>query len=439
MKTKNLDYLNDHPAKILAAICFPLILVNVVLAFTTMLTNELYSKFIGEEFFAVSGYLSAVTSSFSSIITSVMSAAWIKIAHHFLSSDKSSAEQNMCNSFVAIAIVEVVCAFFLVLFTNPILSVLSIPEAIYDSAKLYYIVYVIFYLPAPFAALFLTIVNGTSSSARLFWVNIVVILTNTFSGIFLLAILHGGIVGAALMPMFGALLQLAFYVVLFKRSGFSLHFFKLMRHLDWGKIKEIIAYGILIALQNLLCTSGYLIVTFQTNRYLPSEYISVLSVSLPLMGIISSVSSAIIAFCPPNHALGKKDRLRKFFIISTLCCFGYSVLCFLLYALLGNWYYGRLFKNEQIIAYGSRYWLYYGFGHLFLALVSPLRTFLDSVGLSKLSLLSGIGELLGNLICAFWLIPCFGCVGRSVSNPLGWFLAACLLSIAYVGARKKIF
>ena len=65
--------------------------------------------------------------------------------------------------------------------------------------------------------------------------------------------------------------------------------------------------------------------------------------------------------------------------------------------------------------------------------------FFDAVGLGKLSLLSGVGELLGNLVSAFLLIPRFGNIGRSISYPLGWFLAVLSLSIAYLYSRKKIY
>lgn len=437
--TGRIDYLNDSPSSVLCSICLPLIVVNIVLAFTTTLTNELYSRFVGQSVFSVMGYLSAVTTSFGSIISSVMSAAWIKTAHYFGYPDKSIAKKQIIHGLAAIGIIEAACAIPLLLLTNPILSLLSIPPEIYGAAKTYYILYILFYLPVPFAALFLTIVNGTSSSSRLFWINIIVVGTNAAAAILLLAAFRAGIIGVALIPMTGAVVQLTFYFVYFRRNGFSFSFHLFSSQLDWHKISSIIRYGLLIALQTLLCTSGYLFVTFQANRFLSLEYISVLNVSLPLTGIMSAVSSAGIAFLPPNYAAHKFDRLRRFFIISTICSLLYGIFCFFLYTLLGKWYYGRLFQNPQIIAFGSEYWFWFGLGQIFLSLVYPIRTFFDSVRLSKVSLLSGIGELSGNLICAIFLIPCFGNIGRSLSYPLGYFLAAISLSTAYFHVRNKIY
>lgn len=438
-KHKHINYLHDSPFSVLLAICFPLIGVNIVLAITSLLTNELYSNFVGEHVFSIMGYLSAVTTSFGSIISGIMYAAWIKTAHHFSFDNKSVCAQQIFHGVVAIFLVETSLTVLLLLFADPVLHLLSIPRAIYQDAKLYYILTILLYLPVQLAGYFLTIVNGTSSAVRLFWVNIFVVCSNAVIAVLMLAVFRCGMTGVALMPAIAALVQLLFYLLLFHADGYRLNFFDTLRNLDWPKIGRIIRYGLLIALQSLLCTSGYLIVTYQANRYLPYEYISVLNITLPLSGIISAVSSATLAFCPPNYAAHNSSRLKRFFIISTLCCTVYGILCFILYALLGNTYYSSLFQNPTIIANGAQYWIWFGLGQVFLAVVCNVRTFFDSVGRSNIALLSGIGELTGNLLCALILIPLFGNIGRSLSHTLGYFFAMLFLLIAYCFCRKRIY
>lgn len=436
---KTIQYHTDHPAKILFAICFPLVLVNVVLAVTTTWNNQLYSQFVGPDAFSIIGYLSAVTTAYAGIIGSVVSAAWIKTAHVFNHTDKTEASRQLGNSFVAIFIVDIVLSVLLLLFVGPLFSLLHIPESIYDQAMIFFILSIISYFPAPIAALFLTIANGTSSSSGIFWINIVIVGLNFLAAVLLLAVFRMGVVGLALFGATGSLFQVIFDLILFRKLGFTFSFKVLFSQIHWPTVRNIITYGFLIALQNLLCTAGYLLVTFQTNRYLSLEYISVLGVSLPLTGIMSAVSSACLAFCPQNYRPEQRGRLKSFFRLATIFCCSYGVFCFLLYLFLGDWYYGRLFTNEVIIGHGLEYWFWYGLGHLFLAVVFSIRSFFDSVGLSKLSLLSGIGELLGNLICAFWLIPQFGQIGRDLSYPLGWCLGAVFLTIAFIRCRKTLF
>ncbi len=436
---KTIQYHTDSPAKILFAICFPLVLVNVVLAVTTTWTNQLYSQFVGPDAFSVTGYLSTATTAFSGILSSIVSAAWIKTAHAFAQRDKQNASRQIGNGFLAITIVDVALAVLLLLFADPILTVLHIPEAIGTQAKIYFVLFILSYLPAAIAALFLTIANGTSSSSGIFWINIVIVALNFAAAVILLVCFRLGMVGLSLAAALGAVFQIVFDIFLFRRRGFSLSLRGLFGSIQWSAVWGIIRYGLLIALQSLLCTAGYLLVTYQTNRFLSLEYISVLNVSQPLTGIMSAVNSACLAFSPQNSRPAQRGRLKKFFRLATIFCCSYGVFCFLLYLFLGRWYYGRLFADDAIIAHGIRYWFWYGLGHICLAVAYSIRSFLDSVGLSKLSLLSGIGELLGNLLCAFWLIPCFGTIGRNLAYPIGWFIAAVLLTIAFLRHRKQLF
>lgn len=436
---RSINYLTDRPAKILFSICFPLVGVNLLLWITTTWTNQLYSRYVGADAFAITGYLSAVTTAFANIVSSIMLAAWIKTAHTFALNDKEACSQQIFNGIAAATIIDCTLALLLLLFCRPLFSVLHIPEMIHASAKRYFILYTVCYLPVVIAGLLLTVVNGTSGSARLFWVNIIVVLLNYAAAALLLAVFHAGIVGLALCSGLGALFQLAFDFFLFRKAGFHISVIRQMRHIDWITIREIIRYGLLIALQNLLCTSGYLLVTYQTNRYLSQDYISVLNVALPLTGIMSAFGSACMAFCPQNYAANQPDRMRRFLRLTLACSLVYGGFCFGIYMLLGNWYYRRLLFSEQITVLGSEYWRWQGIGYLFLSLVYPLRSFFDAIGRSRLSLLSGIGELLGNTVCALWLIPRFGNIGRSVSYPLGWLLACIFLLCAFFVNKKRIF
>lgn len=57
--------------------------------------------------------------------------------------------------------------------------------------------------------------------------------------------------------------------------------------------------------------------------------------------------------------------------------------------------------------------------------------------MGKVSLISGIGELLGKLICAFIPIPKYANIGRNLSYPLGWMIGALGLLTAYAVLKKR--
>lgn len=431
------DYLHGSPLRALCAICLPLVLVNAVIMVTSTVTNTLYSRYAGQTYFTVTGYLSVATSMFVNVIASVYIASWVKIAHRFALHDAASVTRSILSALTAMLLACVGASALMILFTGPVLRAMSIPAQFYADTRLYYTLYLASYLPAALAAFFLTTVNGIGGSGRIFWSNILVIGTNLLAAWLMLSVFRLRFVGAALCGALGALMQLAYYFLLFRRDGY----FRAVGRFrpDWALIGAILRYSVPIALQGLLCTAGYLLVTLQTNRLLNPEYITVLNVSLPLTGVLSAFGSAILAFCPQNYGAGESGRLRGFFRVSIVCSFVYGLLCFAIYAVLGEWYYARLFSDAQIVAYGRDFWFWQGIGYVFLSLVYPIRYFFDSVGMSRLSLLSGLGELIGNAVCAFWLIPKYGNIGRSLAYPLGWALACCLLSVAFCLSRRSIY
>ena len=68
-----------------------------------------------------------------------------------------------------------------------------------------------------------------------------------------------------------------------------------------------------------------------------------------------------------------------------------------------------------------------------------LRFYLDSVGLNKIAAITGVAQLIGALIGAFWLIPTFGPNGRAWTPFSTWLVPAIYLIIVCLITSKKVF
>ena len=438
---KPIDYLNDSPIRVLIFVGLPLLFSTAVQVLTILATNGIHSAFIGDAIFSVTGYLGAIISFFATVVSGLASAAWILGARYFAMHSKSGIKSYMLTAILAILLVTVVCSVVSIAFCKPILHLLHVPADFWADAKLYYTMQAVSLLPSALASFFLLVLTGTSNSRQ-------VLILNTFSfcaGLAATAItvvlLKWGILGASLSILLGALLQLVVYIpMLISRGYFPSVGLRATAHASrWSEVVKILRYVSIIWLQNFLCMAGYLVVSMRTNQYLSQEYVSVINVLLPIDNAFMVLSNAITVFCPQNYAVGKTKRLKDFLFLSISLGLAYSVVCIAAYVGLGKWYFGRLFDDPVIVANGAQFWLWYSLGFPFLSAVCTVRYYLDAVGLSRFALLSGVGELIGNLICATWVIPRIGNVGRSIAYPVGWMLAAVLLFAAYFGTRKKIY
>lgn len=433
------DYLNDPVGRVFLSLALPLLLVYVLQIGTTALNNKIYSAYIGPDIFTLIGYLNTTLNSFTTISSGIAAAAWIKSAPSFVDSDRDAARRSLLNGICSILIVERSLALLLLLLTDPVLRQVHVPSEIFASARGYYISYLLLHCTVPLSSFFLTVLNGTGSTVRLFFNNLFTICVNLALTFVMAALCHSGAIGIAFLPSLVALAQLSVYCVLLRKDG-TLPTFKQLRcalRPDRSRIGAIIRYGLLISLQNLFCTIGYLVLSVQANLCLSLEYVSVLGITLPFSTAMNALSTSITAFIPRNYAAKRYDRVNRFFFIAAVSGLLYAAICTAVYCTMGSWYYGKLWNDPQIIAYGTEVWIWQGIGMIPLVILFTFRFFLDAVGQSKLSLLSGVGELLGNLFCALWVIPRFGHIGRSISMTLGWTLAAVFLLTAYTYFWKR--
>lgn len=433
------DVLKDSPYRVMFCVMLPLIISTFVSMFTSPIGTKLVSQYVGDIYFTSVGLVSTVLTAFQQVVGAIISAAWIKTAYILKGHDEQRAQKSFWNAIYAIMGVELILAVLLLVLADPIFVLIHIPSEIYAQVKLYYCVFIIVYTLSAFSSFITTLVHGFCSSVGIFVIHILSLLVGLLCSAVLLRILPKSVVNPSLTGIVGTGIMLAISIFLLYRNGLKLRLGKMQCKPDWKQIWEIVRYGFIIALQILFCSAGYLLVTVQTNKYLPLEYISVLSISFPVVGLMNHFTTACSVFIPPNYASGNLQRVKSFVKVAQIACTAYSFLCFAFYAVLGEWYYGTLFEDPQIVAYGKEFWFWQGLGYIGISGLFVMRTVYESVGLGKLSLVCGVCEFVSNVVCAFWLIPSFGTIGRTLANPLGWWMAALFLLISYPILRKRIY
>lgn len=431
----NIDLLNDNQYKLIIKIGFPYFIVSLLAVFTSSLINDTYSVYC-DEIFSVLGYLSVITTAYAAFIGNVVTTAWIKLSKKI--SDKNCSVKYTMQGVYSVLFFSVLSGAVLIAFNKPILKFTNVSDEIFNVARAYYVYYVIGYALSGFAPFLLTVANSCSNTVTLFIGFLLSQCFNSVINFLFLGVLKTGIIGAALVTAATYAVVIAYSVFLLIKSG---NFKKISSKdflPDYKTIASVLKYGAYLIIHNVFCYTGYYIVTIKTNSVLPSDYIKVLSVSLPLQGVLNSLATSATLFFPINFAYGKTERCKKFLKAITFSGLIYGAICASFYIIFGKWYFSRLFTDSNIIAYGKSYWTYYGLGFILFPMLLTVRTFLEAVGFGKYSFGAGISEFIGNVI-AFFLIDAIGITGRSLSYTLGYSLAGIYLIVVYFIKRKKIW
>ena len=148
-------------------------------------------------------------------------------------------------------------------------------------------------------------------------------------------------------------------------------------------------------------------------------------------------------FTGQNLGAGKYDRIRQ----GTYACLFIGILYCVLYILIaqfGTRYLSLLFMNADeaanVMSYTQRLSVAYAYATPLLLGVNVLRLSIQGMGYSRLSLISGLLEMLARTAVSLWAVPAFGFDAACLASPLAWLLADCFLVPGFYGclnARRR--
>ena len=143
-----------------------------------------------------------------------------------------------------------------------------------------------------------------------------------------------------------------------------------------------------------------------------------------------ALAMAATNFVGQNLGAGKYDRIRQGIFACCLLGVVYCAVHFLL-AQFGTPYAILLFirpeEAEAVLPFAWKMCRMDAYFGLFLMLVNVLRLSIQGMGYSRLSLLSGVLEMVARIFISVWAVPQFGFAAACMANPLAWVLANCCL------------
>ena len=143
-----------------------------------------------------------------------------------------------------------------------------------------------------------------------------------------------------------------------------------------------------------------------------------------------ALAMAATNFVGQNLGAGKYDRIRQGIFACCLLGVVYCAVHFLL-AQFGTPYAILLFirpeEAEAVLPFAWKMCRMDAYFGLFLMLVNVLRLSIQGMGYSRLSLLSGVLEMVARIFISVWAVPQFCFAAACMANPLAWVLANCFL------------
>ena len=208
----------------------------------------------------------------------------------------------------------------------------------------------------------------------------------------------------------------------------------------------VLGMGVPVGLQFSITAIGSVILQSAVNS-LGAVCVSGVAVAGKIYTLLAcpfdALAMAATNFTGQNLGAGKYDRIKQ----GTYACMFIGILycvLFVLIAQFGTRYLALLFMNADeaasVMDYTQQLSVAFAYATPLLLAVNVLRLSIQGMGYSRLSLISGLLEMLARTVVSLWAVPAFGFDAACLASPFAWLLADCFLIPAFYGclnARRR--
>ena len=259
-------------------------------------------------------------------------------------------------------------------------------------------------------------------------------------------VLGMGVAGAAIATVVSQLGSGLLCVAYLKKRFPILH----MEKDDWKTSRpeamRLLGMGVPVGLQFSITAIGSVILQSAVNS-LGAVCVSGVAVAGKIYTLLAcpfdALAMAATNFTGQNLGAGKYDRIKQ----GTYACMFIGILycvLFVLIAQFGTRYLALLFMNADeaasVMDYTQQLSVAFAYATPLLLAVNVLRLSIQGMGYSRLSLISGLLEMLARTVVSLWAVPAFGFDAACLASPFAWLQADCFLIPAFYGclnARRR--
>ena len=211
-------------------------------------------------------------------------------------------------------------------------------------------------------------------------------------------------------------------------------------------LKKMLIIAIPSAIQQSFISVGNILVQRVINGFgtaCMGGYTAAIKLNNMFVTSVTALGNGMSNYTSQNLGAGKYDRIRQ----GTYACLLLGIIYCAIYIVIarfGTQYLVLLFMNadeaQSVLDYTQRISYAYAYGTPLLLGVNVFRLSIQGMGYSRLSLISGLLEMIARTAVGIWGVPQFGFAAACLASPLAWALADCFLIPAYYGclnARRR--
>ncbi|MCD8391125.1 MAG: MATE family efflux transporter [Firmicutes bacterium] len=432
------DMTKGSPLRLIAAFAVPMLVGNIFQQVYNFVDTYVVGRFVGDTALAAVGATSGLAGILVSFVMGFTSGAGIIISQYIGALKYDGMKRTVTALGYIVLIMSLVITAVGLIFSKPLLSLLSTPDEIIDSSAGYIKVIFAFVLSSAVYNATSAVLRSLGDSRTPLAALIISSFVNVALDLLFVAVFRWGIPGAAVATGIAQIVSAVFNIIVMYTRRRELNLESISIKPDKMSALRIIKTGLPAALESCLLSLGGLSVQKLVNSFgsaTIAAYTAATKIDSIAIAPVVSVGSAISVFTGQNMGAGKIDRIRKG-LYQTM--FSLIALCFVIAVLIVIFrrsLLGLFLSSEESIMIGSRYLVIVSVAYCVAAVMRSYLNLLRGAGDVNTSAIAGLSELGARIVFAYILVIPLGSTGIWLATPIAWSFGALIPVIRYYSGK----
>ena len=422
------DLTKGKPSKLILAFALPIFLGNLLQLTYSLVDTRIVGSFLGDDVLAAVGATTTLSNLIVGFLMGLCGGFAIISSQCFGAKDDKGLRKTFAVSLILGVVIAVVLTVAGLVFLNPILRFLNVPDGLMGIAYEYIFIIIAGILATLFYNIFSSILRAIGDTVTPLIILAVSVVLNIIGDLFFIVVLKAGVQGAAVATVLAQVIAaVACYIYMMKRYEVLQLHKEDFQGLSSDMIRQMLSSGLSMGFMNSLVNIGSL--TLQTAINELGEDIIVAhtaarKISEVFMIMFAVFGQTMATYCGQNLGAGKIDRIKKGIMLAIFYTCIWCTMATIASYTIGDWlvYLVTGTKNETVILNATNYLKFDSLFYYVTAVICIVRNAMQGLGERIVPLISSSLEMVGKMVIAVTLVPWWGYTGVIVAEPIVWFV-----------------
>lgn len=422
------DLTKGKPSILILTFALPIFLGNLLQLTYSLIDTRIVGSFLGEDALAAVGATTTLSNLIIGFLFGLCNGFGILTAQYFGAKKMDRLRKSFAHALEFGIVVAILLTAAGLIFLNPILVFLNVPEGLTPVAYEYIAVIIAGLIATLFYDVFAATLRAMGNTVIPLIILFLSVIMNIGGDLLFVAVLDTGVWGAAFATVLsqvvaavvcGIYIYIKYPILRIKSTDFACN--------DLSMVQNMISSGLSMGFMSSLVNIGSLTLQTSINKLgqdIIIAHTAARKISEIFMIMFSVFGQTMATYCGQNIGAGEIKRIKKGILLAIGYTYIWCVLNIITSYTISPWLVSVITgsHNPVVIENATAYLKFDTLFYFVPAVICLLRNSLQGLGERVVPVISSFLEMGGKVVIAATLVPMLNYTGVILAEPIVWFI-----------------